>query len=59
MGIYLMLFIFFFLLGITFSYVLSRGRVRELRTMLSDFYLENQALILRIQEIEAKLNKRS
>jgi len=53
----ILIYLVFFMLGIIVSFVLLRSRVRELTKLLSDYYLENQALLLKVQEIEAKLKK--
>jgi len=51
----IIIFMVFFVLGFIMSYILSRSKIRELGDLLDDFYLENQALTLKVQEFEAKL----
>lgn len=52
------LIIVFFITGFLIGKNRKKAVVEDLRHDMSDIYLQNQALILRVQELEAELDRR-
>lgn len=50
---------FMFIIGFLIGKLSSKNKMEDLRQNMADLYLENQALTLKIQELEAKSKKKN